>query len=60
MTAGKLLAYLVIAFMMYLLLTSWVHASAPYIAIALIAVFVWKVILPRETGRPDEDTPDKQ
>ena len=58
MTAGKLVAYLVIALMAFLLLSAWVHASAPYIALALIVVFVWKVILPGEAGSSDEDSPD--
>ena len=60
MTATKLVVYLVIALIAFLLLSAWVHVSAPYIATLLIVVFVWKVLLPGEADSSDEDSPDKQ
>ncbi|AHC56580.1 hypothetical protein JJJA_0064 [Achromobacter phage JWDelta] len=60
MTPAKLLMYLVSALIAFLLLSAWVHASAPYIAAFIIVVIVWKFILPKETNDPDGDPPGKQ
>ena len=60
MTPGKLLGYLVVGFILFLLLSAWVHASAPYIAAGILGVIVWKFLLPKETNDSDGDPPDKQ
>lgn len=58
MKAGMLLAVLVSALVLFLLLSAWVHASAPYIALAIIAYIAWKIrgVFLGKSG----DSPDKQ
>ncbi|ALA45522.1 hypothetical protein Axy04_054 [Achromobacter phage vB_AxyP_19-32_Axy04] len=54
---GNVLAIVVICILAFLLLSAWVHASAPYIALAIIAFVLWKLrglLFPGTKGRsPD-------
>jgi hypothetical protein len=58
---GKLVAYMVIALIGFLLLSSWVHASAPYIAGAILLVAAWKLGLSKWVDHDfsDGNPPDK-